>query len=203
VFLAGDAAHVHSPVGGQGMNTGIQDAVNLGWKLAADLQGRAGPGLLDSYQAERHPVGESVLKMTDALYKLVMSGSKLGSAVRRRLIRTAVSLAPVRRQLALRLSGIGIHYDRPSGTHAWVGRRMPDMEVGGGRLYETMRAGKFVLIGQNAPGYDDRVVCVEPVLAKPPATVLVRPDGYVAWAADEPKADAIAALRQWCGEPTA
>jgi 2-polyprenyl-6-methoxyphenol hydroxylase-like FAD-dependent oxidoreductase len=202
VFLAGDAAHVHSPVGGQGMNTGIQDAMNLGWKLAADLQAWAAPGLLDTYQAERHPVGESVLRMTDALYKLVLSGSPLGVAMRRVVIRAAVGLPPVRRQLALRLSGIGIKYAHPDRTHPWAGRRMPDLEVTGGRLYEALREGKFVLIGQSVAGYSDRVVAVQPVHPKPPATVLVRPDGYVAWAAGEPDADPSAPLHHWCGTPT-
>jgi 2-polyprenyl-6-methoxyphenol hydroxylase-like FAD-dependent oxidoreductase len=200
VFLAGDAAHVHSPVGGQGMNTGIQDALNLGWKLAADLHGWAAPGLLDSYEAERHPVGESVLKLTDGLYKLVLSGSALGAAARRTLIRLAVGLAPVRRQLGMRLSGLGIHY--ASGVHPWVGRRMPDREIVGGRLYEILRDGKFVLIGQTAPGYADRVAVAAPVHAESPATVLVRPDGYVAWASDKPDdAGLEQALKQWCGRP--
>src|SRR3712207_1795469 len=86
VFLAGDAAHVHSPVGGQGMNTGIQDAVNLGWKLAATVQGWAPPGLLDTYQEERHPIGALVLRMTDGLYRMVISRTRLGAASRRMAI---------------------------------------------------------------------------------------------------------------------
>ena len=127
VFLAGDAAHVHSPVGGQGMNTGIQDALNLGWKLAADVQGWARPGLLDSYEEERHPVGERVLRMTDGAYKLVMSRSQLGAAARRAAIRTMLHLPPARRRIAGLLSGIDIHYERPAHAHRWVGRRMPDL----------------------------------------------------------------------------
>ena len=201
VFLAGDAAHVHSPIGGQGMNTGIQDALNLGWKLAAELGDRAAPGLLDTYQAERHPVGESVLKLTDALSKLVMSGSRAGAALRRTVIRVAIHVAPVRNRLAMRLSGLGIAYDHPSGTHPWVGRRMPDIEVVGGRLYQVLRDGRFVLIGQSVPGYTDRITAVAPRNPHTPPTVLVRPDGYVAWAADRPDADATAAVKQWCGRP--
>jgi 2-polyprenyl-6-methoxyphenol hydroxylase-like FAD-dependent oxidoreductase len=188
VFLAGDAAHVHSPIGGQGMNTGIQDAMNLGWKLAAVLRGSASPDLLDSYEKERHPVGESVLKLTDALYKLVLSGSRLGLALRQNVIRLVTRIGPARRQIAMRLTGLGIAYPAPAGAHKLTGQRMPDFSAGGQRLYEVMRSGQFVLacdspdlgafagrvgvIGR-APGY--------------PAAVLVRPDGYIAWAASDPR----------------
>ena len=205
VFLAGDAAHVHSPIGGQGMNTGIQDAMNLGWKLGAAVRGWAGPGLLDTYQRERHAVGASVLAMTDALYKLVVSSSRFGMAVRRGLIRTGLRLPPVRRQLAGRLTGLGIHYEAPPGAHPWVGRRMPDFDTGGHRMYEALRGGKFVLVGRDsaadATGWSDRVDTVAGGPAgKLPGAVLVRPDGYVAWAADRPDRDAArAALREWCG----
>jgi 2-polyprenyl-6-methoxyphenol hydroxylase-like FAD-dependent oxidoreductase len=206
VFLAGDAAHVHSPVGGQGMNTGIQDAMNLGWKLAATLRGWGRPGLLDTYQQERHPVGASVLAMTDALNKLVLSYSRVGSALRRAAIRTALWFPPFQRELTGRLTGIGIHYDAPAGSHPWTGRRMPDLfDVDRTRVYESLRAGRFVLVSHaGAPavnGWSDRVVTVsvEPT-AKTPAAVLVRPDGYVAWASREPSDDDVrAALRQWCG----
>lgn len=192
VFLAGDAAHVHSPIGGQGMNTGIQDAMNLGWKLAAALRGNDFPGLLDSYQEERHPVGEGVLKMTDALYKLVMSGSRFGTVLRRALIRLVVRLAPARKRLAERLSGIGIWYNRPKGSHPWTGRRMPYSR----EVYEALREGKFVLIGSTPDGWSDRVVSA--TSPGSPAFVLVRPDGYVAWASDT--SDGLqSALGHWCG----
>ena len=171
VFLAGDAAHVHSPVGGQGMNTGIQDAVNLGWKLGAAVRGWAPPGLLDTYQAERHPVGASVLAMTDTMYKLVMSSSTMGVAVRRLAIRTALHLGPVRALLGERVSGIGIHYDRqglgpraarwpfgpnprrrPGGSHRLTGRRMPEVSPDQVRVYEELRTGRFVLVDRSRPG---------------------------------------------------
>jgi 2-polyprenyl-6-methoxyphenol hydroxylase-like FAD-dependent oxidoreductase len=201
VFLAGDAAHVHSPIGGQGMNTGIQDAFNLGWKLAAVLRGRGDSQLLDSYQAERHPVGESVLKITDTLFNLVQSGSKLGAAVRRAIIRNGLKIAPVRHSIAGRLSGIGISYQPLSGTHKMIGRRMPDLLGAKGRLYEALREGKFVLVGADAGAWSGDVVSFQAKTSTPPV-VLVRPDGYVAWAADRLDATEVAAaLRNWCGPP--
>jgi len=206
VFLAGDAAHVHSPVGGQGMNTGIQDAMNLGWKLAASIQGWAPPGLLDSYHQERHPVGERVLKLTDGAYQLVMSRSRAGAAIRRLAIRTMLHLPPARRRIAGLLSGIDIRYPRPRGSHPWTGRRMPDLTGDDGhRLYETLRAGQFVVVDTSGSADDlDRPEHVRllrcPPQADLPATLLVRPDGYVAWASTQPHpTDLSAAIRDWCG----
>jgi hypothetical protein len=179
------------------MNTGIQDAMNLGWKLGAAVNGTAVAGLLDTYEKERHPVGERVLRLTDALYKLVMSRSKLGAAARRTAIRTLLRFGKVRQVLGGRLSGIGIDYDRPSGSHRWTGRRVPDT-AGGHAVYEALRAGKFVLTGAAA---DDRVVSLPGTRPRgAPAVMLVRPDGYVAWASDRSDtAEIQAALEQWLG----
>ena len=204
VFLAGDAAHVHSPVGGQGMNTGIQDAMNLGWKLAAVLQHRAAPDLLDTYELERHPVGETVLRMTDGAYKLVMSRSRLGASARRLAIRSMLRVPPFRRRIAGLLSGIDIRYPRPTGSHRWTGRRMPDLPTSGGRLYEALRAGRFVLVtAHDQPAnasWPNAVLSVSAAATtRMPAAVLVRPDGYVAWASDRPTtAEIRAAVDRWC-----
>jgi len=210
VFLAGDAAHVHSPLGGQGMNTGIQDAMNLGWKLAATVRGSAPPWLLDSYESERHPVGASVLALTDAFNQLVLGRSALRRVLQRLVIRAIVHFGRTRRAMVGRLSGIGIAYPRPSrDAHPWVGRRMPDLDCTGARLYELLREGRFVLVtaaGVNA-GMDtgavdrpDLVHAVHSDSTLPPA-VLVRPDGYVAWASEHPATTAqiCAAVEHWCG----
>lgn len=204
VFLAGDAAHVHSPIGGQGMNTGIGDAMNLGWKLAAAVHGSASESLLDSYEAERHPVGAGVLAMTDALNQLVLGRSAVRRALQRFVIRSILRFAWSRRLMAERLSGIGISYPR-RGRKAdrWAGRRMPDIDCGGTRLYEAMRGGDFLLVTAKCmesihwPGVD-QLVHSDPSL---PAVVLVRPDGYVAWAARQtPTASELSeALTRWCG----
>jgi len=206
VFLAGDAAHVHSPVGGQGMNTGIGDAMNLGWKLAATVRGWGRPGLLDTYEQERHPVGEMVLRMTDGAYKLVMARTRAGLKLRQQVIRLVLRVPRARRRIAGLLSGIDIHYARPAGAHPWVGRRMPDLTgVDGERLYEALRTGRFVLVGPAGlppvAGWSDRVVAFTCAPQDElPHTLLVRPDGYVDWAADEATAAEVhAALRERCG----
>ncbi|MGH4018945.1 MAG: FAD-dependent monooxygenase [Pseudonocardiaceae bacterium] len=210
VFLAGDAAHVHSPLGALGMNTGIQDAMNLGWKLAAAVAGWAPAGLLDSYQAERHPVGRAALRVTDTVQRVVVA-PPLVRAVRPVVARILLGLPPVRRTLRRRISGLGIGYPRPWGAHRWTGRRMPDVELGGSRLYEQLRHGRFSLLDRTgdgtlaaaaAEGWPERVVPVRSNVDVPgwPRVVLIRPDGYVAWASEHGElAAGREALTRWCG----
>jgi hypothetical protein len=198
VFIAGDAAHVHSPLGAQGMNTGIQDAMNLGWKLAEAVEGSAPDWLLDSYQTERHRVGADVLKLTDAFNQLVLGRSVLRRVLRRVVITALLNIGMTKRMMRGRLTGIGIGYPRPRGAHPLTGRRMPDIDCSGTRLYEVMRDGRFVLVARDEPDPGradvDVVQTADPGL---PDAVLVRPDGYVAWAG--PAAEAAAALDHWCG----
>ncbi|QNI08300.1 monooxygenase [Mycobacterium kubicae] len=200
VFIAGDAAHVHSPLGAQGMNTGIQDAMNLGWKLAAAINGTAPDWLLDSYQSERHRVGANVLKLTDAFNQLVLGRSPLRRGIRRVAIMLLLKFAVSRRFVLGRISGIGIGYRRPHGAHPLTGQRMPDVPCSSGRLYELMRGGGFVLATTDRhldPGRDGVTVAVPADPTLPPA-VLVRPDGYVAWAGAA--IDVWPALDRWCGK---
>ena len=132
------------------MNTGIQDAMNLGWKLAAAVHGTAAPWLLDSYEGERHPVGEQVLKLTDTFNRLVLGRSKVRNAVQALAIRAILRFPRSRLAMAERISGIGIGYPARSGAdHAWAGRRMPDLDCEGTRLYEHLRDGRFVLVTGN------------------------------------------------------
>jgi 2-polyprenyl-6-methoxyphenol hydroxylase-like FAD-dependent oxidoreductase len=211
VFLAGDAAHVHSPLGGQGMNTGIQDAFNLGWKLAAAVQDREPSWLLDSYETERHRVGAQVLKLTDGFNRLVLGGSPVRRAAQQGLLRLLVRLPPARRGLVGRLTGLGTHYPAGLGEHSWTGRRAPDVACRSGRLYELLRDGRFVLVdttpagssaerlGHSRPGITVGR-CADPT-RKIPAVMLVRPDGYIAWAADgtdDVAIDCLAAAVRWC-----
>ncbi len=200
VFIAGDAAHVHSPLGGQGMNTGIGDAMNLGWKLAAAVHGSAPPWLLDSYEAERHPVGASVLRTTDAFNQLVLSNSRARRLLRATLIGTVTRVPRGRRLIGERLSGIGIAYPHQRGDDWMVGRRMPDIVCDGKRVYELLREGKFVLVTA-APVELDRPDIVHAVDAHPelPDAVLVRPDSYVAWASERlpDAAEVAAAVDRW------
>ncbi len=199
VFLAGDAAHVHSPLGGQGMNTGLGDAFNLGWKLAEAVRGQAPPWLLDTYERERHPVGAAVLRLTDAFNQVVLS-----SAATRRLrvfvLGIVLRIPRTRRFLAERLSGIGIAYPRSRDEDWLVGRRIADLDCGGVRLYELLRAGKFVLVTA-APVDVAGCDVVHAIDHRPelPDAVLVRPDGYVAWASERlPRsADVRAAIGHW------
>jgi 2-polyprenyl-6-methoxyphenol hydroxylase-like FAD-dependent oxidoreductase len=187
VFLAGDAAHCHSPAGGQGMNTGLQDAANLGWKLAAEIHGWAPPWLLDSYNDERHPVGAEVLRSSGAIIRLAMIRSAVGRAARAAIGRRLLRIHRFADKVLGSLTGIGFAYDAPRGSHPSVGRRIADLALADGdRLYEALREGKFVLLS-SAPydesSYADRLVVAEPVEQMP--LTLVRPDGYVAWATDD------------------
>ena len=202
VFLAGDAAHIHSPLGGQGMNTGIGDAMNLGWKLAAATRSTAPFWLLDSYSGERIPLGESVLRLTDAFNELVLGRSMLQRIAQRVAVGALTRIPPTRRFMAGRLSGIGIAYPHAAHEHRMVGERMPDFGCGGTRVYELLRAQKFVLVTAAAVDLDRpgivRAVGTHPGL---PEAVLVRPDGYVAWASDRipQMSELVAAVEHWLG----
>jgi 2-polyprenyl-6-methoxyphenol hydroxylase-like FAD-dependent oxidoreductase len=183
VFLAGDAAHVHSPAGGQGMNTGLQDAANLSWKLAAVLRG-APDALLDTYQAERHPVGRSVLRSSGALIRAAMLRSAVGRAIRGFVGQRALSVSKVRAKITGQLTGIGYTYPRPDDAHELVGTRAADIPLaGGGRLYEELRGQRFVLVGA-AGDWADQVHAVTPATPGGPM-LLIRPDGYIGWAGED------------------
>ncbi|WP_433572116.1 FAD-dependent monooxygenase [Streptomyces sp. CA-251247] len=199
VFLAGDAAHVHSPAGGQGMNTGLQDAANLSWKLASVLKGQAPDpeALLDSYHSERHPVGAMVLRSSGGIVRLAMAHTPLRRAVRSLLSRFVSATRPAAAKAMGMISGIGIAYDRPRGAHRLTGTRAPDLELGEGRLYELLRKGEFVLVtpstgtGASAEAADPRAIPTVPgsvVRAHWGSgrgdSLLIRPDGYIAWAED-------------------
>lgn len=209
VLLAGDSAHVHSPLGGQGMNTGLGDAMNLGWKLAGAVHGWAPSWLLDSYESERHPVGALVLKMTDTFNRMMVGNSRAGRAAARLLIMLLLRVRRMRMFIGGRLTGLGIAYPpRDRGAHRWAGRRMPDVSCAEGQLYELLRDGRFALVSvAGAPGaervggrWSDRVQTVKRADADLPAVMLVRPDGYVAWASDNPTPAGIeAAVTGWCG----
>ncbi len=189
VFLAGDAAHVHSPAGGMGMNTGLQDAANLGWKLAAKVHGRGDFRLLVSYQDERHPIGEKVLKLSGGLIRGALVRSPVSRAVRNTVARGALGAPRVGDRLRGRLSGIGLRYDAPANTHRKVGTRAVDvMGTDGRRLYEALRHGRFVLV--SPPGVEVSAGDRDHVDVLPVAEgegVLVRPDGYVGWVAGGPE----------------
>ncbi|MFJ4861207.1 FAD-dependent monooxygenase [Streptomyces sp. NPDC088748] len=201
VLLAGDAAHVHSPAGGMGMNTGLQDAANLSWKLAAVVQGRAGEAFLDSYEQERHPVGKQALRISGAITRGVLSAPR---SVRVRRLRD-VAMPWVSRLSSVTalgerlLSGIGISYPAPFGSHPLTGRRVPDLRLADGRrLYEVLRGGGFVLV---APGHPvpetDWLNTVSPA-GSLRTTLLIRPDGHIAWACEEPDPGRLRAeLERW------
>ncbi|MFF3557495.1 FAD-dependent monooxygenase [Streptomyces tsukubensis] len=209
VFLAGDAAHIHSPAGGLGLNTGLQDAANLSWKLAAALRGAAADpeALLDSYHAERHPVGREVIRTSGLVLRLAMARGLPLRAVRAVLAGALVALPPVTRRAIAQVTGVGIAYPAPRGAHPSTGRRVPDLALAQGRLYELLRAGGFVLV---TPAYATPVEhpgvihahWQTPASGRPPrdTELLIRPDGRIAWASRHPDGAGLrAALEKWTG----
>lgn len=219
VLLAGDAAHVHSPVGGQGLNLGVQDAVNLGWKLARVVAGTAPVDLLDTYHAERHPIAARALHHTMAQTAL-MRGDDRTTALRE-TIAGLMDIDPMRQRIAALVSGLDVHYEL-GGTHPLVGRRMPDLDLatasGTVRTYALLHRARPLLVDLEAPGaldvagWADRVQLVRatyegawklPVLGEVPAptAVLVRPDGYVAWVGEGSAEGLADALTTWLGPP--
>ncbi|RAY14085.1 rifampin monooxygenase [Actinomadura craniellae] len=203
VLLAGDAAHIHPPVGGQGLNLGIQDAFNLGWKLAAAVTGWAPEGLLDSYHTERHPVAADVLNSTRAQMQLL--SPEPGPQSVRRLLSELMDFEEVNRHLIEKITAIGVRYDFGAG-HELLGRRLRDTGLKRGRLYELMRGGRGLLLDPtgrlSAAGWADRVDHVvdgSEELDVP--AVLLRPDGHVAWIGDD-QTDLLGRLPRWFGEPT-
>ncbi|WP_433654192.1 FAD-dependent monooxygenase [Nocardia sp. CA-128927] len=204
VFLAGDAAHIHPPLGGQGMSLGLQDAFNLGWKLAAGIHGWAPAHLLDTYHSERHPVAAAVL--TNTQVQSVLTAPHPDARAVRDMINGLLQLPDANRQVAQDISGIGIRYDLGPG----LGHRMPDLDLGDGtRLAEHARDGSGLLLDSSpdrrfAPLADDRKARVRSVVVDHGAltaqAVLVRPDGYVCASSDEPSTIS-AALTFWFGAP--
>ncbi|MFF5259344.1 FAD-dependent monooxygenase [Actinomadura viridis] len=198
-FLAGDAAHVHSPAGAMGMNTGLQDAANLGWKLVAVLRDGADDRLLDTYQRERHVAGRIALRISGRMVR-VAKMHPIPARIVRPLVATVLNrVRPVSDRAASMITGIGLSYPAERGAHRLVGKRAPDLALAEGRLYEVLRAGGFVLVGPAG-------VRFPPTAGVTPAhrtdggrtTLLVRPDGYIAWAADEADdAGLRAALDAW------
>jgi 2-polyprenyl-6-methoxyphenol hydroxylase-like FAD-dependent oxidoreductase len=200
VLLAGDAAHVHPPMGGQGLNLGIQDAFNLGWKLAAEVAGWAPEGLLDSYEAERHPVAADVLDNTRAQAELM--STEPGAQAVRRLLSELMDFEDVNRYLTEKIIAIGVRYDF-GGDHPLLGRRMRDLQLKRGHLYGLMHDGRGLLLDQtgqlSVAGWSDRVdhvVDVSEELDVPAA--LLRPDGHVAWVGEDQE-DLVGHLAKWFG----
>ena len=222
VLLAGDAAHVHSPVGGQGLNTGVQDAVNLGWKLAQVVRRTAPESLLDTYHAERHPVAARVLRNTMAQTVLIRPEDPRLEALRD-TVSELLSMDEPRKRFAAMMSGLDIHYDLGEG-HPLLGRRMPDLDLvtadGPLRVYTLLHDARPVLLNLGEPGgfdiapWADRVQMIDaeyagewklPALGEvaAPTAVLIRPDGYVGWVGDSADPGLPEALTTWFGPATA
>lgn len=218
VLLAGDAAHIHSPIGGQGLSAGVQDAVNLGWKLAQVVAGTSPDSLLDTYHGERHPVGARVLETTMAQVALTREDARTRAA--RDILGELLGMEEPRKRLAGMMSGLDIRYDIGDG-HPLLGRRMPDLDLltanGARRLFAFLHRARPVLVNFGAPLASDlsawpRVQLVDarydgkwelPVLGEvtAPAAVLIRPDGHVAWVGDGTTRGLGAALTTWFGRP--
>jgi 3-(3-hydroxy-phenyl)propionate hydroxylase len=219
ILLAGDAAHVHSPVGGQGLNTGVQDAVNLGWKLAQVVHRTAPESLLDTYHAERHPVAARVLRNTMAQTALMRVDDRIEAL--RDTVSELLSMDEPHKRFAARMSGLDIHYDLGEG-HPLLGRRMPDLDLvtadGPLRVFTLLHEARPVLLNLGEPGgfdiapWADRVQLIDaeyvgtwelPVLGPvaAPTAVLIRPDGYVAWVGDRTQLGLADALTTWFGPP--
>jgi 3-(3-hydroxy-phenyl)propionate hydroxylase len=217
VLLAGDAAHVHSPIGGQGLSAGVQDAVNLGWKLAQVVKGISPDTILDTYHAERHPVGARILKNTMAQVALHREDDRTLAV--REIVGDLLKMEEPRKYIAGMMSGLDIRYDLGEG-HPLLGRRMPDLDIvtasGPRRVFSFLHHARPVLINFRAPSaihmrtWSDRVQYVDakydgkwelPVIGEvaAPAAVLVRPDGYVAWVSDGTEIGLTEALRMWFG----
>jgi 2-polyprenyl-6-methoxyphenol hydroxylase-like FAD-dependent oxidoreductase len=221
VLLAGDAAHVHYPTGGQGLNIGVQDAVNLGWKLAQVVNGTSPESLFDTYHAERHPVGARVLQNTMGQVALLRTDDRTNAL--RETMSELLSIDEPRRRLAAEMSGLDVHYDLGEG-HPLLGRRMPDLDLvtanGPQRVFTLLHDARPVLLNLGEPdGFDitpwaDRVRLIDaeyvgnweiPVFGavSAPTAVLIRPDGYVAWVGEGTDLGLPDALTTWFGPPTA
>ena len=221
ILLAGDAAHVHYPAGGQGLNLGVQDAVNLGWKLSQVIQGKSPETLLDTYQAERHPVAARVLQKTLAQVALMRRDDRSKAAWD--VVAELLKMDEPRKQYAAMMSGLDIHYDLAD-QHPLLGRRMPDLDLttanGPLRVFTLLHKARPVLLNLGeSDAFDitpwaDRVQRVDasyaglwelPALGRitAPTAVLIRPDGYVAWVGDSTQMGLTDALTTWFGAPTA
>ena len=221
LLLAGDAAHIHYPAGGQGIGLGVQDAVNLGWKLAQVVKGISPESLLDSYQAERHPAAAIALKHSMAQTVLQRSDPRTAALVE--TVDELMAMDQPRRQVAARIHGLDIAYDLGEG-HPLLGRRMPDLDLesaaGPTRVFDLLHTAQPVLLDLGGPGrldhtgWADRVRLVGarydgawelPVLGEvaAPSAVLIRPDGHVAWVGEGTGAGLTDALRLWFGDPVA
>lgn len=221
VLVAGDAAHVHSPAGGQGLNIGVQDAVNLGWKLAQVVKETSPESLLDTYHTERHPIGARVLRLTMAQTALARGDDRTEAL--RENVSDLLRMNEPRKRYAAMMSGLDIHYDLGEG-HPLLGRRMPDLDLltakGPLRVFTLLHAARPVLLNFGEPGGFDitawasRIRLIDakykgawelPILGvvTAPTAVLIRPDGYVAWVGDLTQRGLVDALTTWFGPPTA
>lgn len=220
VLLAGDAAHIHAPLGGQGLNLGVQDAVNLGWKLAQVVTSISPESLLDTYESERQPVAARVMHNTLAQTVLTRGDARVDAL--RDILSEVLRMDEPRKHVAAMISGLDIHYDLGDG-HPLVGRRMPDLDLmtadGPTRVFALLRRARPVLLNLAAPGafdissWTDRVQSIDATIGGPwelpvlgaisaPSAVLVRPDGHVAWVGEGADAGLAASLTKWFGAPS-